>query len=209
MGQNLIDPNIIKEIRKQTIIIESFHVSPENNSRNSGIIIAPDAIITADHCVIGKTVVIKEKKSYPVDQVAIKLCAPQVVLLNLSKPVFPQPTIKLSHELEIGEQVFYVNLSFGEVVDTFHHGYLSATVESEDGITYYYIDGPFCPGMSGSGVYNVKGELVGMIMMTRSTEDMMMTTGLIVPVQYFEPLIYLARKDLIINPTKERKNKKD
>ncbi|MGC9049199.1 MAG: hypothetical protein ACP5IX_03200, partial [Patescibacteria group bacterium] len=72
---------------------------------------------------------------------------------------------------------------------------LSAAVNYPDGITYYHIDGPFCPGMSGSGVYNLKGELVGMIMMsTKSTEEMMMTTGLIVPVHYFKPLICLARK---------------
>lgn len=204
MDQNLIDPKIIEEIKKQTVIIESFHTSPENSSRNSGIIIASDAVITADHCVVGKTIIRKEK-FYSINEVAIKSCAAQVVLLNLLKPVFPQPIIKLSHKLEIGERVFYVNLGFGDVVDTFHYGYLSATVDSPDGITYYYIDGPFCPGMSGSGIYNTKGELVGMVMLTRSTEDMMMTAGLIVPVHYFEPLIYLARKDLVIKSNKNGK----
>lgn len=200
MSRYLVNPKIIEQIKKQTVIIESFHFSSENRDINSGIIIAPDAVLTADHCVIGKTIIRKEKKFYFADEVATKLCAAQTVLINLAKPVFPQPPIKISHNLEIGERVFYINLTFGDTINAFHHGYLSAIIDCPDGITYYQVDGPFCPGMSGAGVYNIKGELVGMIMLTRSTEDIMMTAGLIVPVHYFEPLIYLSRKDLVIKP---------
>jgi S1-C subfamily serine protease len=178
---------LIKEIKRQIVVIKSFHFSSEEEIVNSGFIVSKDTVLTADHCVIGKTIVKKGNKIYLVNEIAVKLCSAQVVALKLEKPVFHQPQIKIASNIKIGEKVFYINLAFGNIEESFHFGYLSAIVKHED-LTYYYIEGSFCPGMSGSPIYNLKGELIGMIMYTLTVETM--TNGIIVPVYYFKSLLY-------------------
>lgn len=203
--KHLIKPKLIEEAKKNTVIIKSTQV--DDSSLNCGIIISPKYVITAAHCLIGKTVVIKNGNKYTIADAVPIIPSCGVALLTLKEAVFPQPTLKIYRQIESGEEIFWTSLLFGEIQNAVFFGHIAASVTHSDGITYYYIHGGLCLGMSGSGVYNANGELVGMIMMTRrpldADENLMM--GLVVPTEYFMPLIALAREDLIIKPDSEKK----
>lgn len=207
MAKYLISPKIRKEAADNTVTIESFNVI--ESCLNTGLIISPNKILTADHCLIGKTYIIKGEKHYPVDEnnVAIKLITPGVTLLTLAQSFFHQPKIKISRKVEPGEKLFWTALLFAKVQGTFCYGYLNSSFVGRDGLTYYYIMGDICGGMSGSAVYNFEGEIIGMIMGLESTENKSLTAAIILPVQYFEAIIYYAREDLIIKP-KDNKDEK-
>lgn len=201
---NLIKPKIIEAVTKNTVVIESIQV--DELSVSSGIIISPKHVLTAAHCLIGNTTVIKNKNRYPIIDVCSILPASGIALLTLKEPVFSQPSIKICNQVNPGEIIFWVTLLFARIQEAFFYGYLSASVTHEDGLTYYYTYGGFCHGMSGSGIYNAKGELIGMLTLTKQflDENEKLMMGLVIPVEYFMPLIALCCENLIIKPKTEK-----
>jgi hypothetical protein len=192
----IIKPELIEMARKNTVVIES------GDSLNSGLIISPRHILTASHCLKGKTTVIKNNKTYSVIDLEIGIPSVGVSLITLPEPVFHQPKIKICNQVEQGQVVFWTTLLFGQIAETLFTGYLAASVE-HNGLVYYYINGGICEGMSGTGIYNIKGELVGMLMMSLEWENDSLAIPIAIPANYFIPLIAYARDDLLIKPKPE------
>lgn len=195
---HLIKPKLIDEVRQNTVVIQSKRM--DEVSLNSGIIISPKHVLTATHCLIGQTKIIKNNHSYKIIDVVPIIPSTGVALVSLEKPIFQQPIIKIGNNVKLGETLFWVTLAFGKIQEAVFVGHLSASINSYDGITYYYINGAICHGMSGSGVYNTEGELVGMLILMESSPERELTMAIAMPVANFMPLIVHAREDLIIKP---------
>lgn len=200
----LVKPEIIKEVRKNTVIVQNIQV--DEPTTGSGIIISSKNVLTATHCLGGKTYIVKDQKKYEVIDACPTLPSCGISLLTLKEPVFHQPTIKICENVEIGEILFWTTLAFGKIQEATFYGHLAASVRQKDDLTYYYICGDFCHGMSGSGIYNHKGELVGMLVMIEQSNNEFekLVLGLAIPVRYFMPLIAITRDDLLVKPKSKK-----
>lgn len=193
MNKYVITPGLIKMAQKNSVIIHNTLVSKDNASMNAGIIIAENKILTALHCVGGKTIIIKDKEKYTPRDTDTFLTHAEVAVLTVNKPVFHKPDLRITTNVKPGEFLFWA-APFDQHRETTFCGYLTGITNLDDDITYYLIDGNVVQGMSGSGVYNHKGALVGM---TKGSQTLhQRNIGIVLPVTYLLPLIYSYREDL-------------
>lgn len=194
MKKYVIDPNLAKMAKENTVIVESILLSKENASINTGIVIAPNKVFTSLHCIKGKTVIIKDGKKYPIRAAGTFLSDADVAVLTVDNPVFHKPDLQIQTNVGQGEYLFWA-APFADLSETIFCGYVTALIKGDDDIVYYHVDGKMISGMSGAGVYNYEGALVGIIKGIRDYKGS--NIGFVLPVAYFQSLIYSYRPDLI------------
>lgn len=108
-----------------------------------------------------------------------------IALLKIEGEGFAAATIGNSDSIEVGEQVLAVGNPLGELGGTVTSGIVSATnreisVENNK-MTLIQIDAAINPGNSGGGLFNTKGELIG-IVNAKTTDVTVEGLGFAIPV---------------------------
>ena len=90
-----------------------------------------------------------------------------IILVDVSDPNYcldTQLTFGDSNELKKGDLVIVVGHPFG-LLDTVTSGIVSDPARDFEEVEYLQFDAPVNPGNSGGPVFNIKGEMVGMVVM--------------------------------------------
>lgn len=160
----------------------------------SGVIISEDGYLLTNAHVITDT-----QSGNTADAIKVRLTSGEeydatiigndsdsdIALLKIEGEGFTAATIGNSDTIEVGEQVLAVGNPLGELGGTVTSGIVSATnreisVENNK-MTLIQIDAAINPGNSGGGLFNTKGELIG-IVNAKTTDVTVEGLGFAIPV---------------------------
>ena len=122
----------------------------------SGTMIAPTVLLTASHCIDDGSTLLSVNR-IPVNVEGIKRDGADHAWITLDT-AFPA-WVEMGDPPEQGDEVFIYGNPGGEF-DLLRRGYVVGTRSQDDGL---YLDARVSHGDSGAGVFNRKGELVGVI----------------------------------------------
>ena len=165
----------VVEIKTETVARDSFFQNYITSGAGSGVVISKDGyIVTNNHVIedaskINVTFTSNEDKSYTAALVGTDEATDIAVLkIEPSQGMELTPAVLgNSDKLVVGESVLAIGNPLGELGGTVTQGIVSAlgrqlTVENQS-MTLLQIDASISPGNSGGGLFNSRGELVGIV----------------------------------------------
>ena len=161
----------------QTVVAVNNHVTTnvfgqvtEKASSGSGFIISENGYVVSNHHVVegaGKlTVIMYDGTEYEATLIGSDE-SNDIALLKVNAAGLPYVKIGSSSDLIIGDQVAAIGNPLGELTSTLTVGYISAKDRdiTTDGsvINMLQTDAAINPGNSGGPLFNMKGEVIGII----------------------------------------------
>ena len=137
----------------------------------SGVLVSPTEIMTASHVVQAAGEILVEFPSGERIRALVTASSPgqDVALLQLVAPTTAQPLpLGDSDAMAVGDRVFVVGAPFGQG-HTLTVGYVSARRRSDDllggttSVEFIQTDAAINPGNSGGPMFNMQGEVVGIV----------------------------------------------
>lgn len=136
----------------------------------SGIILTEDGyIVTCEHVISGGQTVyvcLQDGTEYQA-QVVGKDAQTDVAILKVDAKNLPAATLGFSKQTAVGENVFAVGNPLGEFICSVSTGIVSGLDRTLDldglNLTLMQTDAAVNPGNSGGGLFNARGELIGII----------------------------------------------
>lgn len=182
-GQPLRD--VFRGVQPAVVIVKTEQVGlapfPQqglvsSDGLGSGVLISNDKVLTAAHVVqsADKTVVeFSQGESIPARVIGVSSSA-DVALLQLQRSPANYVAAKMgdSDQIDVGDEIFVVGSPYG-ISNTLTAGHVSARRPLKDknqAIEFLQTDAAVNSGNSGSPVFNMKGEIVGIVtnIMSRS-----------------------------------------
>lgn len=165
----------VVEIKTETVSTDSFFQNYVTSGAGSGVVISDDGyIVTNNHVIDGASKInvtfsSNEDKSYEAKLIGTDK-ATDIAVIKIEVPDKMKLTVAAfgnSDSLIIGESVLAVGNPLGELGGTVTKGIVSALsrqliVENQT-MTLLQIDASISPGNSGGGLFNSRGELVGIV----------------------------------------------
>lgn len=191
-------PSVV-EIRTEAVVNNSFYGQYVTEGAGSGVIISNDGyIVTNNHVVSGSsniTVRLTNGEEYKATLIGTDAQSDIAVIKIEAKDLAPA-VFGNSENLVVGELTVAIGNPLGELGGTVTDGIVSAldreiTVEGENMILLQ-TNAAVSPGNSGGGLFNSKGELIG-IVNAKTSGSSVEGLGFAIPVNTAKPII----KDLI------------
>lgn len=161
-------PTLVKRVKPSVVAIATYDANGEPLMTGSGFFLRPGQVVTNLHVVRGavkaeiKTLDGKGKV-FPVNGTLAVDEEGDLALLNVEMPLERSRTTELASELpDEGEPIFVIGNPLkleGSVSD----GIVSAVREVPNSYRIIQITAPISHGNSGSPVFNLKGEVVGVV----------------------------------------------
>ncbi len=162
--------NSVVEITTESVTYNTFMGQYVTEGAGSGVIVSSDGYIVTNNHVIdgarGITVTLSDDTEYTAELIAgdskTDLAVIKIAAENLPFAVFGS-----SSELCVGEPVIAIGNPLGELGGTVTSGIISAldrqiTIDGQS-MTLLQTDASVSPGNSGGGLFNSRGELVGIV----------------------------------------------
>lgn len=166
-----VAPTVV-EITTESIVTDNYMWggSYVTGGAGSGVIISSDGlIVTNNHVVTGANtikVTTKDGQSYPATVVGTD-AETDIAVIKIAATDLPFALIGNSDELAVGQEVLAVGNPLGNLGGTVTNGIISALSREVDidGVTMTLIqtNAEVNPGNSGGGLFNLYGELVGIV----------------------------------------------
>ena len=166
---SLTSPSVV-EITTETVSTHNFFSQYVEEGAGSGVILSEDGtIVTNNHVVEGAqkiTVRTKDGTSYEATLVGAD-SKTDVAVLKIDATGLTPAVLGDSDTLEVGEYVMAIGNPLGELGGTVTDGIISAlsrdvTINGET-MSLLQTNAAINPGNSGGGLFNEKGELVGIV----------------------------------------------
>jgi len=161
-------PALVKRVKPSVVAIATYDANGEPLMTGSGFFLRPGQVVTNLHVVRGavkaeiKTLDGKGKV-FPVTGTLSVDEEGDLALLNVDMPLERSRTTQLAHDLpDEGEPIFVIGNPLkleGSVSD----GIVSAVREVPNSYRIIQITAPISHGNSGSPVFNLKGEVIGVV----------------------------------------------
>lgn len=164
---------IVIHAEKKSLTLTTTDVSPTNQSIGSGVLVSADGkVLTAAHVIAGADRISVDFSDGQSVAARVLASAPfaDVALLQLEK--VPEKTIVAqlgdSSLTEIGDQIFIIGAPYG-AKHSLSVGWISArrstenAVENLTALETLQLDAAIYEGNSGGPVFNLKGEVVGIV----------------------------------------------
>lgn len=170
--------NSVVEITTETVTTDRWMQQYVTNGAGSGVIMTQDGyIITNNHVIDGAnkiTVRLKNGTTYSASLVGTD-SKTDVALLKIKATGLTPAVLGDSESLKVGDTAIAIGNPLGQLGGTVTEGIISA-LDRElviDGktMTLLQTDAAINPGNSGGGLFNVKGELVGIVVAKSSGSD--------------------------------------
>ncbi|MBQ8859143.1 MAG: trypsin-like peptidase domain-containing protein [Clostridia bacterium] len=189
--------NMVVEIRTETAVNDYLYGDYVQSGAGSGVIVSADGLIlTCNHVIEGAeliTVTLANGKEYKAevygtdswsDLALLKIEEDELAFATFARA--PAEEEKYSY-MKVGETVVAIGNPLGELGGSVSVGVISAlgrevTVEGMP-MTLLQIDASVNPGNSGGGLFNLNGELIG-IVNAKSTGDAVEGIGFAIPSTY-------------------------
>jgi len=170
------DVAVAKRISKSTVLV---HIRLRKGERTggalcSGVVVSPNEILLAAHCVNPPEGISIDKIwvrdfNDRVQEATVERKEPQqdLAILKVKKREIPA---RIGSEVRVGQPVIVVGMPLG-VEWCVTKGIVSKTdvkVETVPYAIFFITDATVLPGNSGGGVWNERGELVGIVSMSTS-----------------------------------------
>ncbi len=187
----------VVEIRTETTVTSAYYGDYVQSGAGSGVILSEDGLIlTCDHVINGAgiiTVVLTDGKEYTAeiygedswsDLALLKINATGLPAAKLPAAAAKSDAAYKSY-LAVGEEVIAIGNPLGELGGSVSNGIISAlgrkvTVEGIP-MTLLQTNAAVNPGNSGGGLFNMYGELIG-IVNAKSTGDSVEGIGFAIPI---------------------------
>ncbi len=191
-------PSVV-EIRTEAVVNNSFYGQYVTEGAGSGVIISKDGYIVTNNHVVAGSSNIKVRLSNG-DEHNAKLIGtdPQtdIAVIKIDVENLTSAVYGDSSKLIIGELTVAIGNPLGELGGTVTDGIISALdreiiIEGEH-MVLLQTNAAVSPGNSGGGLFNSKGELIG-IVNAKSSGDSIEGLGFAIPINTAKPII----KDLI------------
>ncbi len=179
----MVSPSVVVITTEQVVYSQWswYGQSQVESGAGSGVIISSDGyILTCAHVVSGAsniTVTIGDK-DYPATLVGEDSTS-DVAVLKIDATGLTPATVGNSDGLKVGESVMAVGNPLGELGGTVTSGIVSAlnrsvsiqSTSSVNTMSLIQMDASVSPGNSGGGLFNMNGELVGIVNAKSSSSD--------------------------------------
>jgi len=160
----------VVEITTETVMTNSFFGQYVTDGAGSGVIVTEDGyIITCAHVVSGATVVtvtLTNGQQYPATIVGEDSMT-DIAVLKVDGAELPYAVCGDSDQLKVGQEAVAIGNPLGELGGTVTNGIISALDREVeiDGQAYNLLqtNAAINPGNSGGGLFNLKGELIGVV----------------------------------------------
>jgi len=191
----------VVEIRTEQMVTSTWLQQYVSEGAGSGVVFSTDGtIITNNHVINGATnitVTMHDGTTYPATLVA-KDSKTDLAVLKIEKNDCKPVILGDSDTLIVGEAAIAVGNPLGELGGTVTNGIISA-LDREitlDGRTHNLLqtNAAISPGNSGGGLFNAKGELIGVVVAKSSGSDVE-GLGFAIPVNDVKKVV----EDLIVN----------
>ncbi len=165
-----VAPTVV-EIRTESVSTASFWGGNYVTSgAGSGVIISADGVIvTNNHVVSGAntiTVTLKDGTEYPAKLLGTDSDS-DIAVIKIEASNLPCALVGNSDELKVGQEVLAIGNPLGELGGTVTNGIVSALAREIDidgsMMTVIQTNAEVNPGNSGGGLFNLYGELIGIV----------------------------------------------
>ena len=170
----------VVEITTETIVQSGFVGQYVSSGAGSGVIISKEGFIVTNHHVIEGantiTVRLNDGKEFIATLVGTDEQTDIAVLwIQADEADLTVATLGASFDLVVGEDILAIGNPLGSLGGTVTEGMISATAReisvSGTNMTLLQVSAPINPGNSGGGLFNLAGELVGIVNAKMSSEE--------------------------------------
>lgn len=171
--------NTVVEIYTETVT-SSWYGQYVSSGAGSGVIVSPEGhIVTNHHVVDGArsiTVRLTDGKEYTAKVIGSDEQNDIAVLwIDAGDRSLSVAKLGSSYDLVVGEEILAIGNPMGSLGGTVTYGRISATARSiavgNTHMTLLQVDAPINPGNSGGALFNMAGELVGVVNAKMSDEE--------------------------------------
>ena len=185
---DMVDETVV-EIFTETIVSGGWLGNFVQDGAGSGVIISEDGyIVTNNHVISGAvtiTVRMTDGTTYEAQLVGTDASTDIAVLWVDSEQPLPAAELGCSADLIVGEYVYAIGNPLGSLGGTVTDGIISATARSIaiDGqqMTLLQTNAAVNPGNSGGGLFNMAGQLIGVVN-AKCSEDDVEGLGFAIPI---------------------------
>ncbi len=186
----------VVEITTETVQTGGFSSQYIESGAGSGVIISESGYIVTNNHVIEDatkiTVTLKNGESYEAEFVGTGSPDLDIALIKIDAPDLKAAVLGDSDNLSVGEDIVVIGNPLGQLGGTVTNGIISSLsrdVEIE-GVTMNLLqtNAAINPGNSGGGMFNDKGELVG-IVVAKSTGDEVEGLGFVIPINQVDVIL--------------------
>ncbi len=170
----------VVEITTETIVQSGYIGQYVTSGAGSGVIIAEEGFIVTNHHVINGantiTVSLNDGTRYAARLVGTDEQTDIAVLwIDTGDRALTVASMGSSYDLVVGEDILAIGNPLGSLGGTVTEGMISATAReisvSGTNMTLLQVSAPINPGNSGGGLFNLAGELVGVVNAKMSSEE--------------------------------------
>ncbi len=170
----------VVEIKTETISQSGFGGQQVSAGAGSGVIISKEGFIVTNHHVIdgAGTIMVRltDGTEYPATLIGTDEQTDVAVLwIDPAGRELTVATLGASYDLVVGEDILAIGNPLGSLGGTVTEGMISATARdiSVGGtkMTLLQVSAPINPGNSGGGLFNLAGELIGVVNAKVSSEE--------------------------------------
>ncbi len=168
----------VVEITTEMVTYNTFMGQYVTEGAGSGVIVSADGYIVTNAHVIdgasGITVTLSDKTEYSAELIASD-SRTDLAVIKISAQALPSAVFGSSADLCVGEPVIAIGNPLGELGGTVTSGIISAldrqiTIDGQS-MTLLQTDASVSPGNSGGGLFNSRGELIGIVNAKSSGEN--------------------------------------
>lgn len=180
--------NAVVEITTETVSTGSFIGQYVTEGAGSGVILTSDGyIITNNHVIDGATnitVRLHDGTEYPAKLVGTD-SQTDIAVIKVEAEGLTAAVLGDSDKLQVGEPTIVIGNPLGSLGGTVTNGIISAlnrtiTIDGQD-MTVLQTNAAVNPGNSGGGMFNINGELIGIIN-AKSSGDSVEGLGFAIPI---------------------------
>ena len=169
--ETLSPSTIYKNQSHAVVLIEMKDDKGKVTKTGSGFLVSADGKILTNYHVIAHskqgTVRLDNDDAYDRIDVLDIDKRKDIALIKIKAVDLPAVTLGRSSTVEVGQKVYSLTTPLGMLQNTLSEGIISG-IRPGDGYRYFQISAPISHGSSGGPIFNTKGEVIGVAVMTIS-----------------------------------------
>lgn len=186
---NTVAGAIYRKASPAVVLIETYNDKGEVTAAGSGFLISADGRILTNYHVVAHTkqatVRLANKDAYDSVDVLDIDKRKDIALIKIKAVDLPFLPLGQSNAVDVGDAVFSLSTPLGILQNTLSNGIVSG-IRAGDGYRYFQVTAPISHGSSGSPIFNLKGEVIGIAVMTISEGQ---NLNFAIPIDYAKGMI--------------------